>query len=723
MKPAVGSIALLAALSLAAATPAVELRLRSGGYQSSYRIIGITNDTPAVVTVRNYDNLPAHDLKPGDSIYIHLVQGCQEANGYRKVAAHPAPAGDRFAISDLADKPIHCSSPFDYSLQSGFVGKYRPTRLNPHPRLMTPPSGPLRDRNVDQRGSGGAIGFVAKENGPAWRGMIARYGPYLSGRCDGITPAKCPNEEARMKAADVIQGWDVLALALIWQADHKNREHLNAAKYFLNHADRLMSGPYPGFACDNTAQHCGIGAFADWMSAFIVNFAKAYDIVHDELTPEQRQRFANVILNGWNGKGCTNQLVRQPGTVDLHNSTATGVGLANLYRPNDWVYLKTVKAFGRTGVWAHIAAVSDTQLTLAKTTGVTAFAADHYKVQLPWDPARSCGALYASGGHAVYIGEVSATGYTVLADDVDASATSVVVATTSNFLDPPPYYIAVDDEMMLVTAAAGSRLTVARGQMYTSAGAHRKGRSVSWYRQPRGSMTGITPYSVAGEWSDNLAHQRAVGYVMAGLALADDDPRAAELAEKAWNYYYELVYPWCADFWSGLTGGGQQDWGYQWGRWQANMLNVVLAGQFAFADAAYPEMLGDYFWRGLLLPMYWSSPGSNFTRGPNCPTCGETYEAKRYTLAWLPLATTFHPGPAAAGRLTGGGISACTPITGTEPESAPRSGSRPTTTSLKPVRTGAKRPIRGLSTTPPISAPAAPSGWLSAARTGAGPPP
>lgn len=625
------------------------LRLRYGGTQSSYRITAISSATPAVLTVRDADNAARHSLVGGDEIYIHLVQGCRDANGYRKVALNPAPTAATFAITDLSGKPIRCNTPFDYSFQSGYVGKYHTVTLNQHPRLMTPKSGSLRDRNIDRRAAGGKIAGVTVENGPAWRGMLTRFSAYASSKCDGITSSRCQAEESTMHTSEVSEGWDVLGLALVWQADQKKTAYLNATKYYLNHADRLLYGSYPGFACDTSAIHCGVGSFSDWISASLVNFVKAYDIVRNELTAEQRQRFANLILNGWSGTGCTNQLVQQSGTVDLNGAIATGSGLAAIYHPGDSVYFKTVKTFGRPGVWATISKVTDTELTLTKSSGATAKAADHYKVTLPWDPARSCGVLYAAGGHGAHVGEVSANGFSSLAVNMESSAATLTVKDTDNFLDPPPYYLYVDNEVVLVTAAAGGRLTVVRGQLYTSPAAHPQGRIVAWYREPRGSASIGGPNSVAGGWEGNLTHQRAVGYVMAGLALADDDPRAAELAEKAWNYFYELIYPWCADFWSGPTGGGQQDWGYQWGRWQANMLNVVLAGQFAFSGTAYPELLGDYFWSGLLLPAYWSSPGSNFDRGPNCPLCGDSYTSKAYVFSWIPLATTFHPGPAADG--------------------------------------------------------------------------
>ena len=132
---------------------------------------------------------------------------------------------------------------------------------------------------------------------------------------------------------------------------------------------------------------------------------------------------------------------------------------------------------------------------------------------------------------------------------------------------------------------------------------------------------------------------------MAGLSLADDDPRGVELAERAWNNYYDGTFAWMEDMWSGTNAGGHNDWGYAWGRWQINALSIMIAGQYAFADATYPEMLGDYFWRGLMQPVYWSSPGSNFGRGQIAAlTATENYLTKKGSLSWFPLGTTFHPG-------------------------------------------------------------------------------
>ncbi len=163
------------------------LRLRYGGSRSTYRITSISHAAPLTLTVTDAENHAAQPFRAGDDIYIHGVQGCAEANGYGKVTAA---GSSNFSITASDGTAIHCSDPFDYTNRSGFVGKYQTLTLNPHPRLMAPQTGELRDRLVDN----GSPARMAKEHGAAWQAILTRNEPHLSSSCDGVTPSKCSSE-------------------------------------------------------------------------------------------------------------------------------------------------------------------------------------------------------------------------------------------------------------------------------------------------------------------------------------------------------------------------------------------------------------------------------------------------------------------------------------------------------------------------------------------------
>lgn len=621
------------------------LRLRYGGPQSSYRVTAISNGLPAVVTVNDQESVAEHSLVAGDQIYLHLVAGCPEANGYRKVALSPAPTTSTFALTDLSGNPIQCSVPFDSLWQSGYVGKFETATLNSHPRLMAPHSGALYSRMIDPDGSGPGVAAMASENGPAWQSLVNRYASgWTTPGCDGVTKSLCPTEESQVPNENVTNGWDELGLALVWQADNTKTGHLHAAEYFINNAERVLGHPTgTGFPCDLSAMFCGAGSYSDWISASVVQILKAYDIIRSQLTPAQRQRFTNVILNGYNGSGCTNQLTLQPGTVNVSGATVIGSGgLSGIFQPGDWIYFKTPIAFGPNGVWSQISTVTDTVLTLTASAGVTVNAVPYFSIA-PWDQASSCGALYLAGGHPYFDGNVSASASTKLAGAITSSATVITVVQAGNFPDPAPFIVFIDNEAVQVTSVSGSNLTVVRGQLYSNAGSHNNNVPVTWYRQSKGvGGAPVGPMSYSGDWRHNLDHQKTIGYVMAGLALADEDPRGITLAESAWNGYYDLSYPWMSDFWSGPPSGGMVNFGYAWGRWQQNDLNVLIAGQYAFSDTAFPELNGDYFWRGLMTPIYWSRPSTNFQNGLQLG--GESYGLEKYNMAWFALGSVFYPG-------------------------------------------------------------------------------
>ena len=82
-----------------------------------------------MVSVVDRDNRPAHTLTAGEKVYVQAIQGCQEAVGFHKVAAFPAPTASAFALLNDDNSPVTCGVPFDTSFESGWVGKYHAVTL------------------------------------------------------------------------------------------------------------------------------------------------------------------------------------------------------------------------------------------------------------------------------------------------------------------------------------------------------------------------------------------------------------------------------------------------------------------------------------------------------------------------------------------------------------------------------------------------------------------
>ena len=192
------------------------------------------------------------------------------------------------------------------------------------------------------------------------------------------------------------------------------------------------------------------------------------------------------------------------------------------------------------------------------------------------------------------------------------SDSTITVTSTADLTDAPPYYISVEGEVMLVTAVRATTLSVLRGQLYSTAAPHASGKLLFYARAGLsgsavaqvGTSTvaqvwGAGPFAIAGDWRHNLLAQKLVGALMTGLALADEDARAADLAERAWNYYYDLTYTYNRDVWSGTTQGGFQ-FGYRWGRWVDFHLNAAIAAEYAFTSPN--PLFGQYWWRTLASP-------------------------------------------------------------------------------------------------------------------------
>jgi len=610
-------------LSLCATlTAQTTLRLRYGGNTSMYRITAMSTATPSVVTVADYTGAAHHTLTDGQAVYIHEVAGCHSANGYRWIGAATAnqSAGTFTLYSDSGlTSPVVCSgtSAFDYSLQSGYVGKVQNYTLQPGtgPRLMIPQSGPVHDRIVDTSGSGGMVGLAETNGNPAYTGLTSRITNNYAATCNAAPSlANCFYITSSQSGGQaMVEGQTLEQAAVLWSIDHiANAADLTYAKYLINHVEYMFedanNNARPGFATDPSATWGGLNSGTDWLSGYLPYIVRAYDLIKGQMTSDERATFRAKMLNGYDGAygSCTNQMASSPtGTVNTTagSSAITGSGFS-VYNPGDWIYIKGTKTYGSNGQWYILAGITDdSHATLDSHSGLTTVTGgDHYRVTA-WQTG-NCGALHAAYSHP-YAYHPYSRWWTKLASSVALGDSTITVTSMADLIDPAPFYISVESEVMLVTSIAGNVLSVNRGQLYTSAATHASAKSVVYARAGLAgqSVTSYNwtggPFAIAGDWRQNLLGQKLVGSLMVSLALADEDSRALDLAERSWNYYYDLTYVYATDMWSGTSQGGYQ-FGYRWGRWQDLHLNVGAAAEYAFTVPN--SIFGPYYWRTLISP-------------------------------------------------------------------------------------------------------------------------
>jgi hypothetical protein len=643
---------------------AQSLYLRYGGPDSVYHVKNVSSDNPSVITVfRNSDYAQVHDLTDGQLVWLQFVPGCLAYSGVW-VVANANPSGGTFTLRDQKGNPFRCTT-FDSSYESGLVGKVMQVTLrSTRPRIFLPASGSILERSKDPDGSGPQVAPVVTENGSAWQRMISRLSSYITSGCDGATPALCPKEENTINRDEY--AYRAFAAAYVWFADNSRTGYLNLAKYIINHFHRAAVGTtgaflagLDAFPCDQTAGACGLGSGADWISGDIAHISMAYDLIRDQLSSEERAAFAEKMLNGFDGSGCTNALQKQTGSANLTQGSkvVTGSGFS-VYGAGDWVYFKTDMAINTVGRWAKVISVtSDSEMTVNFVVGssttsvsdVTRTGVDHYKVTR-WQSGQ-CGANFIAAGVIDNVPAAQPRAVTTLATGIDSTQTTITVTSTADFLDPPPFYIVVNSaEVMRVTAMNGNTLTVERGQAYSTPRGTSAGKPVVWERVLRGwnDLRTKGPRAYLNDFHHNLVGYKAIGYLISAFALAGDDPRAAEYAQRIWNYYYDLIYPLNKRYWSGPTQGGLQNYGYQYGRWQSIHLFAGLLSRHAFNEGAI-DILEDYFFRGITTQFLWTPPGgpNHWTLGPMEPAASSTPLDWRYT-AWAAAAATFKPGDASS---------------------------------------------------------------------------
>jgi hypothetical protein len=541
--------------------------LRSGGPGTLTAISAASNTTPISITTTE-----AHGLQAGDLVYIQQVYGNWAANGLRRVSG----AGPTtFQISDINGNPIAGNGDYTFS---GFVGKVEPHILKPHPRLMLDGPGGQLTAAMD---GGAGKSSRASTSSPAYQAL------------ESLNNGRAGTAETNPVLKNPYYEWGPYAFleAMGWFMDRSKTTWLEAAKYMLNNVEkRLANGTtavqfWPG---PFSASALGRGSDVDWASHMSVPYMYAYSIIREQLTPGERQTFADKILNNSTdfGEGCTPPLEWQPGTISIAtgSTTVTGIGtdFTRMAGRTVWAYLPpSSKAYNLPMTWDVLPTiVNATQLSLAKAATADVSGA-RFAVARPWQTG-DCGWRWYVREHP----------YSPMFDRrrLSVTLTASVSATDTTFavqaLPPkrPPYIMAVSGgEYFLVTAHSGpNQLTVHRGYMNTTPAALTvaAGKNII-VADPTENISSagasstsvdLVPYD---DPKSNLVMAKLYGYLMAGLALADDDERARLMFEQAFNYWYDFVYPYDKRSWTGITQSAGNP-GYN----RRHLWNMMLARSF-----------------------------------------------------------------------------------------------------------------------------------------------
>ncbi|MEZ5404549.1 MAG: Ig domain-containing protein [Bryobacteraceae bacterium] len=545
---------------------------------------------------------PEHGLAAGDTVWVSFVGGTSAANGVRKVLSV---AGDRISLGNPDGSPVAGNGEYDATAGAGFIGKVQATRLTGHPRLLLDgPEGAITARVKDPDGTGAARAPAAKSG----------YAPYeaLAVRLN----ARVRNPEQQYASPDVQGGDTVLMAALGWYMDNRRTDYLEAARHWINNADKML-GSETFSACDETLTLCGRGSYTDWGSFWAANFAYAYSIIREQLTAPERAAFTAKMFNGMDGTGCRNMLEDQPGkmTLEAGSTTVSGEGTRfTSLRAGQWIHTGEPLP---SGAWLKIARVdSDTAMTVTAIYSRTvAIRGAGYGAVQAWQ-ADSCGLMWFVSHHAYGPLSIMPRALVRLVDAVGPESRELRVDKPGQ-LPPPPFFLKMDylseatgryaTEWVRVNGKEQDRLQVERGVLGTSAAAHTRNRIAVWTPLPvSGGLGTLSSFYFVpmDDPRNNLTFTKTYGYLVVGLALADETPAAVSLAEKAWNYFYDFTYPHAKDMWTGITQGGYY---YGVNRWLEWMLPMTLFGQKSF-QPGIDISGGNWLKQGLLYPMYMTTP-------------------------------------------------------------------------------------------------------------------
>jgi hypothetical protein len=262
-----------------------------------------------------------HGWQSGDRINVDGVGGCWRVNGTRLI--HTVVDNTTVDLHGRNGEPLDCGDTYRPPGSTGskyyFAAKLTPYRLKPPPNVMgfDGPDGEFL-RALRRRATPGNPGYAATKN--VVDGYRTRYTtvPWAS-----------------------YTGWLAAGAALLWQAagrpvcpdnnvvtnpngtkrcsSSEAWVYLDMARWWANNAELIFYSP----GCDEELTSCGRAGLTnaiDQDAPDMQSFPRAYSLIYDQLTPGEKQAFAdkflnNVATNNSDETPCRNPYVRGKGTL------------------------------------------------------------------------------------------------------------------------------------------------------------------------------------------------------------------------------------------------------------------------------------------------------------------------------------------------------------------------------------------------------------------------
>ncbi len=488
--------------------------------------------------------------------------------------------------------------------------------LKDHPRVwFDGPNGTLTSKVKDPDGSGPAKGPKVDTNFAPYQALRSRLDAEIVGcdtkdNCDGAYPSTDRNEAYAAMAA------------LDWFMDNSRVKSKNYAIWKLNTIEKKIAYRYQ-LGCIENYQACELNSFGDWPAETMIYTALAYTMVRSEMTPDERNIFAQKILNGYGDNDkCINQNVRTAAITNYPGSgykvTGSGFSSAGLV-VGDLIAIYDVDSAAPS--YGYIQSVdSDTELTVspqesnlqgvfvpftsglggANTQSVSNGALHRLTPQ--WLPGM-CGQFWQIMHHGYQPATVTRRDIiTPLAAGFSATDTKIRVQNASVFAGiNTPFLISTIRDKMRVTAINGNELTVERGICdSTPLAISGTNSSVTYLKYPCDG--------VSTNLNHNLVIQKLQGYLTLSLALLDDDSRA-QLAFQRSIVDLQTAVSSSKEIWTGFLQGGSSDY---YGRWSINVPSMVAAVKQSVSGSPSLD-----FWSGNWLKdlvyyrLYIGTPGKN----------------------------------------------------------------------------------------------------------------
>lgn len=201
------------------------------------------------------------------------------------------------------------------------------------------------------------------------------------------------------------------------------------------------------------------------------------------------------------------------------------------------------------------------------------------------------------------------------------SSGSVLVPQTGSYMDENQFTFI--SSVTNNTTMTGSGLSVS-GINYAVAGPWASNMcGAVWYLKHHPGTYGGQPYihipqggnTIAGGGvspNSNMTLNKLTGLFLIGIALADDDARARDLAAEQSIYFADYEWPWYQGHWTGFSGNGAN---YHYSRTSYALMNIVASIKNSVVSG--PDLTSESFFAllGTQMRFLWA-PGSVFTTNP-----------------------------------------------------------------------------------------------------------